>query len=71
MYLNPGVIAHIMTLRPQGTNSTMFTECCGTAICDEQRACPRCDRLVIGHDEPDHHRRGRIRWLDATSDWKR
>ena len=24
------------------TNSTMFTTCCGVAICDDQAACPRC-----------------------------
>lgn len=24
------------------TNSTYFTTCCNTAICDEQQKCPRC-----------------------------
>jgi hypothetical protein len=28
------------------TNSTKFTDCCETAICDYQDACPRCGRIV-------------------------
>lgn len=28
------------------TNSTKFTECCETAICDDQSACPGCGREV-------------------------
>ena len=32
MYINPNIEAGIMPLYPSGTNSTMFTECCGVAI---------------------------------------
>lgn len=32
------------------TNSTMFTTCCDTAICDDQTECPRCGKLVYGWD---------------------
>lgn len=31
------------------TNSTHFTRCCETAICDDQRCCPRCGRPVYPH----------------------
>ena len=24
------------------TNSTLFTTCCGTAICDDESKCPHC-----------------------------
>lgn len=71
MYLNPGITAGIMSLGPNGTNSTMFTECCETAICNDQRNCPACDREVIGHDAETDHERGRIRWQDATGHWTR
>ena len=57
-------------LEPQGTNSTMFTRCCGTAICDDQPRCPGCDKKVIGADaETEHERRG-IRWAFATAHWQ-
>ena len=36
-------------------NSTAFTECCGTAICDHQARCPRCGKLVIGYDAESPH----------------
>ena len=29
------------------TNSTKFTDCCDTAICDDQIKCPRCEKQVI------------------------
>jgi len=47
MYLNPGVIAGLMPLYPSGTNSTMFTECCECAICDDEPFCPSCGRKVM------------------------
>jgi hypothetical protein len=28
------------------TNSTLFTDCCDTAICDHQQKCPRCGKDV-------------------------
>ncbi len=30
------------------TNSTLFTTCCGVAICDDQSTCPRCKQDVPG-----------------------
>jgi len=71
MNINPGYIPGIMPLMPQGTNSTMFTECCETAICDDQRCCPHCNREIIGADAESDHERGRIRWRDATQHWSR
>jgi hypothetical protein len=39
------------------TNSTFFTTCCETAICDHQQKCPRCKADVYpfyeGMDERD------------------
>jgi hypothetical protein len=57
-------------LQPQGTNSTMFTECCDTAICDDERCCPNCKKEIIGHDAHSNHERGIIRWKYAISHWK-
>lgn len=71
MYINEGYTAGILPLRPSGTNSTMFTECCSTAICDYERQCPGCGRNVIGYDAESDHSRNRIRWVDATQQWKR
>lgn len=71
MYINPGYTPGIMPLQPQGTNSTMFTECCEVAICNDQPNCPRCGREVIGANADTDHERGRIRWANATSHWKR
>ena len=63
--------SHIVSLEPHGTNSTMFTSCCGTAICDSEGSCPSCNNLVIGHDAETSHETGRIRWANATAHWKR
>ncbi len=70
MYLNPGVTAGIIKLAPNGTNSTMFTECCETAICEDQPNCPKCGRHVVGWDAS-RHERSRIRWHNATAHWNR
>ncbi len=71
MHVNEGYDVGIIPLTPQGTNSTLFTECCDTAICDDQRKCPICGRLVIGHDAETDHERGKIRWRNATRHWNR
>jgi len=46
------------------TNSTLFTTCCGAAICDDQERCPSCG----GEIEP---RSGRERWQYAYGKQKR
>jgi len=61
----------VYPLAPEGTNSTMFTSCCGTAICDSEGQCPRCKKNVIGWDAETNHDRGRIRWSYATAHWNR
>lgn len=33
------------------TNSTMFTTCCETAICDDEQKCPSCGEFVHPFDE--------------------
>lgn len=71
MHINEGYDVEIIPLMPQGTNSTLFTECCGVAICNDQRKCPRCERQVIGHNTDNEHERGIIRWRNATRYWKR
>jgi len=63
--------AGIMFLSPTGTNSTMFTDCCGTAICEDQKRCPNCKRTVIGSNAETNSERGKIRWKKATSLWRR
>jgi len=71
MHINEGYIAGIVPVQPQGTNSTMFTECCEVAIVSTEALCPRCRRKVIGYDEPSPHRRDMIRWKATTRHWKR
>jgi len=71
MYVNPGVIVGVIPLHPNGTNSTMFTQCCEVAICNDQPCCPVCGREIIGFDASSNHERGMIRWKAATSHWKR
>lgn len=61
----------IKTIYPSGDNSTMFTDCCGAAICDSELCCPGCGSKVIGHDDATDHERGRTRWYNATRLWKR
>jgi len=65
MHVNEGYIIGILPLYPSGTNSTMFTECCEVAICDDQPCCPVCRRKVVGHDAESSYQRGRIRWRYA------
>jgi len=71
MYYNEGYLSDIIPLMPQGTNSTMFTQCCNTAICDNQKCCPQCGREVVGIDAKTDHERSIIRWRNATRFWER
>lgn len=71
MYINEGFIVQIEPIYPSGTNSTMFTECCGTAICGDEKCCPSCGREVVGHDADTDGERNKIRWKSATRLWKR
>jgi hypothetical protein len=61
----------IVPLLPHGTNSTMFTQCCEVAITDSESNCPHCGKAVIGSDAPSNHARAKIRWSNATRQWKR
>jgi hypothetical protein len=61
----------IIPIEPHGTNSTMFTACCRTAICDNERACPRCGNEVVGAEAATPHERGLVRWSHATGHWDR
>jgi len=61
----------VFPLRPQGINSTMFTTCCGTAICDSEGECPKCGKKVYGWDAESNHKRGKMRWASATAHWDR
>lgn len=69
--MNKQSVANIVSLLPQGTNSTFFTECCQVAICDYQKVCPHCKGLVIGHDALTEHARRMIRFENATRFWKK
>ena len=71
MHYNEGYPSDIIPLMPQGTNSTMFTQCCEVAICDDQGCCPQCGRKVVGWNAKTEHARRMIRWKNATRDWKR
>ena len=69
--INKEYEAGIIAISPQGTNSTMFTECCSCAICNYEIHCPSCGRNVIGWDIESSHQRGIIRWSNATRNWRR
>ena len=71
MYYNPEHLVGVLPLNPTGTNSTMFTECCQCAICDDEPNCPICKRKIRGWDAELRHERGMIRWRYATAHWKR
>ncbi|MFA5617306.1 MAG: hypothetical protein WDK95_10655, partial [Syntrophorhabdaceae bacterium] len=49
-YVSTAYPVDIVPLYPNGTNSTMFTQCCEVAICDCEPNCPCCGMSVIGHD---------------------
>ena len=68
MYINPDVIAGVLPLYPQGTNSTLFTECCEVAICDDEVCCPKCGRKILGYDCSNI---GKARWEYATKYWRK
>ncbi len=71
MYYNPGYPSDIVAITPEGTNSTMFTECCHVAICNDEVGCPVCHQEVIGDNAENSYKRGRIRWANATRFWNR
>jgi len=37
------------------TNSTKFTDCCETAICDDERYCPECKQEIHGTARSRHN----------------
>ena len=47
------------------TNSTMFTNCCGSAVTNRDIKCPSCGATVYGADVPNEHERGQLRWKYA------
>ena len=47
------------------TNSTMFTDCCGCAVTDDDIKCPECGANVYGADAPNAYERNRMRWKYA------
>ena len=61
----------VLPLYPSGTNSTIFTECCNVAICDDQENCPVCKNPVVGFDAKTRGQRNKIRWHRATRHWPR
>ena len=63
--------SRITPILPSGTNSTMFTECCGCAICDRELSCPVCGAHVIGWDCKSDGERSNVRWRNATRNWRR
>ncbi len=69
--MSAGMVSGVERLYPNGTNSTHFTTCCGTAICLDEKKCPGCGNLVIGHDAETDSSRTRQRWFMATKHWKR
>ena len=62
-------ISQIIPILKSGTNSTMFTECCKVAICENEPYCPRCKGKVIGWDAKTYHKRNMIRWANAIRFW--
>jgi len=69
-HYNDDAMVDIKPVFPQGKNSTMFTNCCGAAICDDEVRCPLCDRRVVGYGES-RPARSRVRWENATRHWNR
>ena len=53
------------------TNSTMFTNCCQVAICDDQGLCPRCEKEVYPGLDASSHSRGVSRWEMAYGPTRR
>jgi len=66
MYINEGYLAGVFLCSP--TNSTMFTECCDCAICDDEKCCPKCGREIVGHNAENSHKRHMVRWRYAFKD---
>lgn len=64
-------MAGVETILAHDANSTMSTECCSVAICDDEEKCPKCKINVIGYDAGSDGERGNIRWRYATRLWKR
>jgi len=38
------------------TNSTLFTDCCSVAVCDDETCCPVCGSEVYPKDPRSRHR---------------
>lgn len=51
-------------------NSTFFTTCCETAICDDQAYCPKCKNEVYPGKDYNSYQRGRMRWEQAYGPYR-
>lgn len=52
-------------------NSTIFTNCCEVAICDDEACCPRCKQEVHPGREATQHQRRVDRWNMAYGPYRR
>jgi len=64
-------VSGIVSLYPQGIDSSMRTDCCNEVISNNQLCCPKCRRKVIGYSCDSDHERGSVRWGNATAGWNR
>ena len=55
---------------PPFVDNTFFTMCCRTAINDDEQRCPGCGELVVGADADGERERSKIRWQNATRNWR-
>lgn len=58
------------------TNSTIFTKCCGVAICDDEAYCPQCREEVIPGKNSTRSEKSEYRWKMAygkekNATWRR
>jgi hypothetical protein len=53
------------------TNSQMFTECCKSAICENQSHCPSCHEEVYPGHAATPHQTSRARWEMAYGPTRR
>jgi hypothetical protein len=52
-------------------NSTIFTNCCEVAICDDQAFCPACKQEVYPGQDATNHERRTARWNMAFAPYRR
>lgn len=54
------------------TNSTLFSTCCGCAVCDDELVCPHCKQEIVPRSPRSRHEQALVAMYgrEAVDKWR-